>query len=589
MAFCVQTDRIISVLFIERRKDSSVGRRVAFTFLIQFMLCAAASTWLSPIVAAPRVQVRGASRLEVRASGPRDQLQVAGTLRDEAGSAIPDALLVVTPMADSSAAIPWRSVGRCSEEGSSGAGTIDHTVTTDTSGAFCLVGALARGEALLRVVYAGGPLHEGTRTDILWNARQQPLSIAFVPRPERVDLDAPRVLVFARASAPPGSSSEGLRLVLTGENGQDLASTLSDASGSAHFDFPSTALDGPGMGNLTASFSGTDDLAAAHTTATITRSVRVRLTAREDEVRGDPSRGLTVQVRADSSRGPVPTGAVEATLDHEVVGAGAVVDGSADVVLTYRPTRDTAPRTVLLRYRPDAPFYEQAGSIPVTVTAVAPSPWLRAVPIALAIVVAGWLVRGWWRPRRREREKTPQPTLRGESSVDIVRPSPARDRWTGKVVDAHDGSPIADARVRVVVPSFVDLDVVVDARTDASGAFDFTVHTAEKDLRLLVESPYHAEVERPLPPASEMVVALASRRRLLLDRLVRWARRGGKPWHQEPDPTPGHVIRVARGHRGDAVAVWAERVERGAYGPDPVDQRLEKEVRDLEPRGQALR
>jgi hypothetical protein len=516
-------------------------------------------------------------------------LQIAGSLRDEAGSAIPDALLVVTPMADTSATIPWRSVGRCSEDGSSGAGTFDHAVTTDASGAFCIVGTLARSEALFRVVYAGGPLHEGTRSDILWNARQQPLSVAFAPRPERIDLDAPRVLVFARVTTPPGSSGKGLRLVLTGEDGQDLASAQTDASGFAHFDVPSAALSGPGMGNLTASFSGTDDLAPAHTTATVTRSVRVRLTAHENEVRGDPARGLTVQVRADSSRGAVPTGAVEATLDHELVGVGAVVDGSADVVLTYRPTRDTPHRTVQLRYRPDAPFYEQAGSIAVAVTAVAPSPWLRAVPVVLAAAVAGWLVRGWWRPRRREREKTPRPTLRGESSVDVVRPSPARDQWTGRVVDAHDGSPIAGARVRVVVPSFVDLDVVVDTRTDASGAFDFRIHTAEKDLRLLVESSYHAEVERPLPPASEMVVALASRRRLLLDRLVRWARRGGKPWHQEPDPTPGHVIRVARGHRGDAVAVWAERVERGAYGPDPVDQRLEKEVRDLEPRGQALR
>lgn len=566
-----------------------MGRRVAFTFLIQLLLCAVPVTWQNPTVAAPRVQVRGASRLEVRASGPRDQLQVAGTLRDETGSAIPDALLVVTPMADSSAAVPWRSIGRCSEEGASETGTVDHTVTTDASGAFCLVGTLARSDALLRVVYAGDPLHEGTRSDVLWNARQQPLSVAFAPRPERVDLDAPRVLVFARVTAPPGSSANDLLLELTGEAGQDFASSRTDATGAAHFDFASKALDGPGMGNLTVAFAGSDDLSPAQTTATITRAVRVRLAAQEDEVHGDPSRGVTVRVRVDSSRGPVPSGAVEAALDHEVVGVGPVVDGTADVVLTYRPTRDAPPRTVVLRYRPDAPFYEQAGSVAVTVVAVAPSPWLRAVPIVLAGVVAGWLVRGWWRPRRREREKTPRFTLRGESSVDIVRPSPARDHWTGRVVDAHDGTPIGGARVRVVVPSFVDLDVVVDARTDAAGAFDFKVHTSEKDLRLLVESPYHTEVERPLPPASEMVVALVSRRRLLLDRLIRWARRGGKPWHQEPDPTPGHVIRVARGHRGDAVAVWAERVERGAYGPDPVDQRQEREVRDLEPRGQAVR
>jgi hypothetical protein len=466
---------------------------------------------------------------------------------------------------------------------------VEHTVETDSMGGFCVVGSLGRSEALVRLVYAGGALHEGTRSEVLWNAHQQPLTVSFAPRPERVDLDGQRVLIFARAAAPAGVSSHGLALVLTEDEGRPLATATTDEAGAAHFDFPSSAMQGPGIGTLQVTFPGREDLAGASATATVTRSARVRLTAQQKELRGDPSRGLVLRVQADTSRGPANGGTIEASLEHDVVGTGHVVDGWADVVLTFRPRRDTKSHGVTLRYRPDAPYFEQAGSIGVNVIAVQPSLWLRAVPVVLAALVGTWLLRGWWRPKRRERQADVRPSVKGVASLEIVRPLSTRDRWTGRVVDAHDESPIARARVRVVVPTFVDLDVVVDTRTDEQGLFEFVVRTAEKDLRLRVESEYHGEIDRPLPPASEMVVALVSRRRHLVDRLVRWARRAGKPWHQEPDPTPGHVARVARGQRGDAVALWAERVEAGAFGPDPVDYRSEKEVRDMEPRGQPLR
>lgn len=565
-------------------------RRAAFSPLVLlFLSLVTLVSLVPPVAAAPRVQVRGNSRLEVRASGPRDRIQVSGTLRDETGSPVPDALVVLTPMADSTMDIPWKTVGSCSGEGGAGAGTVEHAVVTDSMGGFCVVGSLARGEALVRLVYAGGPLHEGTRSEVLWNAQQQPLTVSFAPRPERVDLDGQRVVIFARATTPPGVSSQGLTLVLTEDEGRALATTMTDEAGAAHFDFASSAMQGPGIGTLHVTFPGREDLATTSASATVTRTARVRLAAQQQEVRGDPSRGLVVRVQALTSRGPASSGTIEASLDHDVVGTGHVADGWADVVMTFRPRRDTGSHGVTLRYRPDAPYFEQAGSISVAVIAVQPSLWLRAVPLVLAALVGTWLLRGWWRPKRRERQAMARPSVKGVSSLEIVRPLNTRDRWTGKVVDAHDESPIAHARVRVVVPTFLELDVVVDERTNARGIFEFVLRTAEKDLRLRVESEFHGEIDRPLPPASEMVVALVSRRRLLLDRLVRWARRSGKPWHQQPDPTPGHVARVARGQRGDAVARWAERVEAGAYGPDPVDYRSEKEVRDMEPRGQPLR
>ncbi|MFW5740658.1 MAG: hypothetical protein ACOC1F_09870, partial [Myxococcota bacterium] len=533
--------------------------------------------------AAPRVQVRGTSRLEVRAAGPRDRVQVSGTLRDETGTPIPDALLVVTPMADATVPVAWRGVGACSDEELGGGGQSDQTVTADSVGGFCLVGALSRDEASIRIVYGGGSLHEGTRTEVLWNALQRPLSLRFAPRPERIDLDAPRVLVFARVAGPEGVAKHGLELQLTGEGNEVLARATTDASGAAHFDFPSSKLPGPGIGVLQVTFPGREDLAAASASATVTRTARVHLAAQEQEARGDPTRGIPVRIRADTSRGPAQAGTVEATLDHAVVGAAPVVDGLAEVVLSFRPKRDQPSHGVSFRYRPDTPYYEPAGTIGVAVIAQQPSPWLRGLPVLLALAVAGWLLRGWWRPKRRDRVVTPKPTFKGEPSLEIVGAPRSRGGWSGRVIDAHDGDPIEGARVRVIVPTFLELDVVVDELTDEDGRFSFDVRSSEKELRLVVESDFHAEMERKLPPASDMVVALVSRRRVLLDRLVKWARRAGKPWHREPEPTPGHVVLVAqaRRRRGDVVAAWAQGVERCAYGPDPVDRRSEQEVRDL--------
>jgi len=138
--------------------------------------------------------------------------------------------------------------------------------------------------------------------------------------------------------------------------------------------------------------------------------------------------------------------------------------------------------------------------------------------------------------------------------------------------------------VRVVAPTFVDQDTVVNTRADDVGAFGFSLHSDCVNLRLVIDAAYHAQIERSLPPASDMLVSLVSRRRLLLDRLLKWARQAGRPWDRDPAPTPQHIANVALERGGGAVARWAKRVESGAFGPEPVDERLDKEVRELEPR-----
>jgi hypothetical protein len=76
-------------------------------------------------------------------------------------------------------------------------------------------------------------------------------------------------------------------------------------------------------------------------------------------------------------------------------------------------------------------------------------------------------------------------------------------------------------------------------------------------------------------------IALVLRKRALLEQLIGWARRRGKPFDAGPEPTPGQVRRAA----GTEVAVarWAEAVERAAYGGAPIDRAAQAEVDRLAP------
>ncbi len=165
-----------------------------------------------------------------------------------------------------------------------------------------------------------------------------------------------------------------------------------------------------------------------------------------------------------------------------------------------------------------------------------------------------------------------------------VLASPADLRgWRGKVADAHDGAPIAGAQLSIVAPTFEGDGVLARAVSDEHGAF--TLDGAHRgDARLVVSADAHAAHEQPLPPPSVLAVALVTRRRALLERLVKWARQRGAPFDGAPEPTPGHVRRAASRAGAVEIEAWAGGVEQAADGLDPVDEGREREVRAREPR-----
>jgi hypothetical protein len=171
----------------------------------------------------------------------------------------------------------------------------------------------------------------------------------------------------------------------------------------------------------------------------------------------------------------------------------------------------------------------------------------------------------------------------GRAGVQVLGPAPSATGWRGVVSDAHEGAPVAGATLLIIAPSFAGDGVVARAVTDERGAFLLDAQH-RSDARLVVEAPFHSTHEQALPPPSTLGVALVTRRRALLDRLVRWARRQGAPFDGSPEPTPGHVRRVAARRNATEIEAWARKVEAAAYSPEPVGEELERGVRSTEPR-----
>jgi hypothetical protein len=72
-------------------------------------------------------------------------------------------------------------------------------------------------------------------------------------------------------------------------------------------------------------------------------------------------------------------------------------------------------------------------------------------------------------------------------------------------------------------------------------------------------------------------LSLISRRRALMDRLVRWAERRGKPWlRPTAEPTPAEIAATASLEAEPDVERWARGLERLAFGPVPPDAASEQ-------------
>jgi Carboxypeptidase regulatory-like domain len=165
----------------------------------------------------------------------------------------------------------------------------------------------------------------------------------------------------------------------------------------------------------------------------------------------------------------------------------------------------------------------------------------------------------------------------------VVEADDAAAGWRGIVRDAHDDTPVPDAQVAIVFEDAEGARSVARATTAADGQFELPAVTASPETRFVVTARWHATLTVALPPHGRLEIDLVTRRRQLVARFVAWAAREGHGMKGRSEPTPGDVRLAAQRVRRPDIVSWADAVEEAAYGPDPVDEPVERGVLDREP------
>ncbi|MBK9265572.1 MAG: carboxypeptidase regulatory-like domain-containing protein [Polyangiaceae bacterium] len=577
--------------------------------LVAALLVMLVSSWASAQASKPagavRIQVRGGAQIGATATIEGSATIVRGHLMDDAGAVlggVPITLQVIAPDGSPGAPLPLPSpcdsAARRERRTPRIASADKYEVRTDDHGEFCIRAEGTFGKASLKLRFDGDPLHDATESAISFDSNRASVAhtlLRFEPPPDVIDLERPSVSLTAslrvdRAASQRSTSSvvrrEGLVVVLEDERGERIAEQSTGGDGRVRFELPTKAFAGPGAGELRLRFDGTTVLAKATASQPIVRRADVALSLSHPVDVGDPDDGVPIDVDVKTLRGPVTGGVVEALRGDESVGAGEVRDGVARVIASFSFERaGTVP--LKLRYVPSAPFFRAGKSLDIEISVRGPG-MAKQIAIALVVLaVTAWIVIGWRRAPMRavpnaDDGKTPVPT--GRAGVDVVRAEAGQTSYSGTVIDAHDATPIAAARLVVIAPAFQGDGVVSRATSNERGEFVLDA-SHRSDARLVIEAPAHTKHEQALPLPGVLRIALVTRRRTLLERLVRWAQRTGAPFDAQPEPTPGHVRRAAFRAQDDEVEQWARGVETAAYGPAMVDEQLESQLVAGEPRG----
>jgi hypothetical protein len=563
-------------------------------------------------VAAPaRVRVRGSAKLTAHAA--RDQvgsgggeLVFSGTLTDDASQTL--GLQTVTVRIereanphDARVAEAIRAARGC-EAGaerrgatawavrpSGPADAAEVAVVTDEEGRFCFRARLDPDRFKATLVHSpeAGGLVDPATYELLFDLSKRGLALRFDPAPRILGLDSATTTIEVLALVDDDESphaAPGLRLRLANEK-ETLGEVVTDASGHARFAIAGARLGVPGPGELRVTFDGNADTTKASLSAEIERHARVTVRPQKrDETPRVPEDGIPLDVDVTSIAGPVPEGSVEARVGDTVVGTAPVERGTAHLLVTFAAQGSEVP--VRVRYVRASPWYEPQADAMVRIPIRGPGLLAKApILVAGALVLAFFLFGRVWAEKTRVEPAAPAPPHEGEGKpgIEVLRPAErGRGGHTGRVVDAHDQTPIRGARIWIERGTFEGRTVLATTESDAHGRFVLPPVPSEGGASLSAEGRVYARFTQDVPPAGEIVVALALRKRALLGKLVGWAKRRGPPFDNvRPEPTPGHVRRAAA--REPQAAQWADAVEAAAFGPADVDALAERDVDKLAP------
>jgi len=524
--------------------------------------------------ATPSLKVSGKAALSVEARAAGESFEVRATLSDEVGRPLPNA--EVRMRAESGGAA---TLHRCGDpRGEAGAELL---LSTDKAGHVCIsVTGMSTGSVELTFQDPRGYLEKTSRTLRLPDGITPTFDVGFDPPLSAVALDQPMQELGLVARAASGAASpEGAELTLSiAEDGaeRELGRAALDGLGEVHrMSVVSATFGNPGPARLIARLRSRNGDELARATTPILRSATVQLHLSSAASAGiDP--GTPLQVTATSALGAAPSGVVEARSRGISIAAARVRNGAA--TLTLPSTSNALVGGVLsLEYVGGGSGWLSGAPLEVKVLPAGPS-YARYAAWFVAAALAGLaVVLGWRRPARPRPVEEPAPP-RIRASVEVLEKFGSGGGYRGFVKDAHDGVPVSPAVINFLAPNRA---VLLQARTASDGSFHVESSNFPRDTRVEVTAPFHATLVAPLPVPGVIELSLVSRRRALLERLVRWAERRGKPWTRlAGEPTPAHIVAVANAESEPQVERWARDVERLAFGAVPPDAASEQSVGD---------
>jgi hypothetical protein len=343
----------------------------------------------------------------------------------------------------------------------------------------------------------------------------------------------------------------------------------------AEFTIDPSGLGPPGTATLVARAS---DTPSASDSSPIVISGRASLNWRSPLTAVRPELGFDVQIDVTSEHGPIESGWVETSVGNDRVGRSPVSAGVAVVSSRFIAAQQEAVE-FRARYVPEhswlVPGNDLVGTLPIS----RPPLWIHVPWLVVGALAAVWIFRAWWRPKRprRKRASVPAPEIVPRPGAAVLEPGRPMSGWIGSVFDAHEGSPIAGARLVIGAPSVSGESVLTSACSDAEGKFSLSpVGAVPEGSRLQVYAPHHTHLSCSVPREGRVAIAMVSRRRAILEHLHEWAQTRG--WDAPPLLTPARVAARARREERADTERWALRVEDVVFGPTPPDEEVESEL-----------
>jgi len=523
--------------------------------------------------APPSFKVSGKASIEAEARASGESFEVRATLTDEVGRPLPSAELRIRTASASAAP----TLHRCGDpRGEAGAELL---LNTDKSGRVCITATgMAQGSIELSFLDPRGYFERTSRVVRLPEGVATSFEIGFDPPLAVLSLDQPvqELGLVARArggATPPAGAELVLSLVADGVE-QELSRAALDGLGEVHrLSLVSTSFGHPGPARLVARLRSHNGEELAQASSGVTRSATVALSV-DRALEAGVDAGATLQVRAASALGPAPSGVIEARSRGISIAAARVQAGLAMLNLPATPATQFGG-TLTLEYVGAGAGWLSGPAIELPINAARPGYARYAFWIAAAALAGLAVVLGWRRPPR-PRPAPAAAAARARASVEVLEAFSDGTGYRGFVRDAHEGTAISPAVVNFIGPGS-NRPVLLQVRTATDGSFNVESAAFPGGTLVEVTAPFHATLAAPLPVPGVLELSLISRRRALVERLVRWAERRGKPWiRPNAEPTPSEVARVASNEAEPEVERWARGLERLAFGATPPDGATEQ-------------